>query len=99
MMADCYVGGRLIEMPVILKGEESYEAGWITVETDRAFRNPDSTLSTNIFRVWLRRGCLDECNARCTIGSIVIVSGRLESVLNGDEREIRIIGEKFRYIP
>ena len=97
MLAEFYIAGFLEEMPVIEKEENPTCAGWIIIKVEKAFRNTDGTLPTNLLKVWMRRGCLDECAARCTVGSPVFVCGRIESPGHEGEREVRLVGEKFKY--
>lgn len=97
MLAEFYIAGYLEQMPVIDKEENPGCAGWIMVRTERAFRNSDGTLSTDLLKVWMRRGCLDECKARCTVGTPVFICGRVESLDHEGELEMRMVGEKFKY--
>ncbi len=71
--------GKVVQMPVLQETPNKLKVANLLLEVERGYKNSDGTVDSDIFNVQLWRGIAESCCDLCTIGSILVVKGRLQS--------------------
>lgn len=82
MLNSCVIVGRAASKPVFIEEKSKAKRKYATmkIECDAAFRNPDGSLTKELYDVLLWRGIAEECAAALQKGMVVAVRGHLSSV-------------------
>ena len=98
MTASCMISGRIAEKPYIPDTASCSDECWMVVESEKPFSTMEKTTESDRFHIRLWRGIAAECAKAFDKGTVVIVSGRLETEFDGHDDVTRIIAEKVQKV-
>ena len=79
MLTSVVIAGKVAEKPEVITTARGNTMASMIVEAARPYRNEDGTQTSDRFRVILWRGIADECADLCSVGTEVVIRGRLQS--------------------